>query len=161
MVPIEDLRTCELFPDLSDGELEHIAVIAREEQYETGDRICAEREVADRLFILKRGRAQVRTRLRSGFEPGGEATLELVEPGRIFGWSSLVKQRRFTGSAWALSPVAVIVIPGDELLALFDRNTHIGFVVMKHLAEVVASRLQHTREIREHGAYAPGTFDDD
>jgi CRP/FNR family transcriptional regulator len=161
MVSIDDLRTCELFPTLSDAELEKIAAIACEEESQSGDLISAEREVADRLFILKSGRAQVRVRLRSGLEPDGEATLELVEPGRIFGWSSLVKQRRFTGSAWALSPVVVIVIPGDELLALFDRNTHIGFVVMKHLAEVVASRLQHTREIREHGAYAPGTFDDD
>jgi CRP/FNR family transcriptional regulator len=161
MVSIEDLRTCELFPALSDGELERIAAIAHEEEYRIGDQICVEREVADRLFILKSGRAQVRVRLRSGLEPDGEATLELVEPGRIFGWSSLVKQRRFTGSAWALSPVVVIVIPGDELMALFDRNTHIGFVVMKHLAEVVASRLQHTREIREHSTYAPGTFDGD
>jgi len=161
MVSIEDLRTCELFPALSDRELEQIARIARQEEYQAGDRICAEREVADRLFILKSGRAQVRVRLRSGLEPNGDATLELVEPGRIFGWSSLVKQRRFTGSVWALEPVAAIVIQGDELMTLFDRNTHIGFVVMKHLAEVVASRLQHTREIRENSAYAPGTFDDD
>ncbi len=96
MVSIEDLRTCELFSALSDGELEQIACIARLEEYQAGDLICAEREVADRLFILKSGRAQVRARLRSGLEPGGEASLELVEPGRIFGWSSLVKQRRFT-----------------------------------------------------------------
>ena len=147
MVSIEDLRTCELFTALSDGGLEQIACIACQEEYQAGDLICAESEVADRLFILKSGRAQVRARLRSGLETGGEASLELVEPGRIFGWSSLVKQRRFTASVWALEPVAVIVIQGDELNALFDRNTHVGFVVMKQLAEVVASRLQHTRQI--------------
>ena len=147
MVSIEDLRTCELFTALSDGGLEQIACIACQEEYQAGDLICAESEVADRLFILKSGRAQVRASLRSGLELGGEASLELVEPGRIFGWSSLVKQRRFTASVWALEPVAVIVIQGDELNALFDRNTHVGFVVMKQLAEVVASRLQHTRQI--------------
>ncbi len=147
MVSIDDLRTCELFSALSDAELEQIAAIACQEEYQAGDQICAEREVADRLFILMNGRAQVHIRLRSALEPGGEVTIEEVEPGRIFGWSSLVRQRRFTASARAVEPVKVIVIQGDELNTLFDRDAHIGFVVMKQLAEVVASRLQHTREI--------------
>ncbi len=149
MVSVEDLRTCELFPALSDAELEQVAAIAHLEEYQAGDLICAEREVADRLFILRRGRAQLHIRLRSALEPGGEATIEEVEPGRIFGWSSLVKQRRFTASARALEPVQVIVIPGNELNALFDRDSHIGFVVIKQLAEVIASRLHHTRQICE------------
>lgn len=149
MVSVEDLRTCELFPALSDAELEQVAAIAHQEEYQAGDLICAEREVADRLFILKRGRAQLHIRLRSALEPGGEATIEEVEPGRIFGWSALVKQRRFTASARALEPVQVIVIPGNELNALFDRDSHIGFVVIKQLAEVIASRLHHTRQICE------------
>lgn len=149
MVSIEDLRTCELFPALSDAELEQVAAIAHQEEYQAGDLICAEREVADRLFILKRGRAQLHIRLRSALEPSGEAIIEEVEPGRIFGWSSLVRQRRFTASARALEPVQVIVIPGNELNALFDRDSHIGFVVIKQLAEVIASRLHHTRQICE------------
>lgn len=149
MVSVEDLRACELFPALSDRELEQIAAIACEEEYEAGDLICAEREVADQLFILKRGRAEVHIRLRSALEPDGEVTIEEVQPGRIFGWSSLVKQRRFTASARAAEPVKVIVINGNDLNALFDRDSHMGFVVMKQLAEVVASRLRHTRDICE------------
>jgi CRP/FNR family cyclic AMP-dependent transcriptional regulator len=145
----ENLRCCELFVGLSDAELAPIAAIAHEEAYEAGDLICAERELADRLFILKQGRVQVHVHLRPGLDPGGEATVEEVEPGRILGWSSLVKQRRFTASALALEPVTLLVIQADDLNALFDRDTHMGFVVMKQLAEVIALRLQHTREICE------------
>jgi CRP/FNR family cyclic AMP-dependent transcriptional regulator len=152
MVSIDDLRTCELFLALSDEELQQIAAIAREEEYQVGDVLCSESEIADRLFILKSGKAQVHIRLRSVLEPDGEVTIEEVEPGRIFGWSSLVKQRRFTASARALEPVQAIVIQGNELNALFDRNVHMGFVVMKQLAEVVASRLRHTRETCERRA---------
>ena len=79
-------------------------------------------------------------------------TVNTFGPGQIFGWSSLVKQRRFTASARALEPVQAIVIQGNELNALFDRNVHMGFVVMKQLAEVVASRLRHTRETCERRA---------
>jgi CRP/FNR family cyclic AMP-dependent transcriptional regulator len=74
-------------------------------------------------------------------------TIEEVQPGRIFGWSSLVKQRRFTASARALEPATVVTIDADELNSLFDLNPHVGFVVMKQLAEVIASRLRRTRQV--------------
>jgi CRP/FNR family cyclic AMP-dependent transcriptional regulator len=138
MVSVDELRSCELFADLNDRELERIAAIAYKEAYGPGDLIFIERAQARRLFILFKGRVQVHIQLRSVLE---------MEPGRVFGWSSLVKQRRVTASARALEPVTVIAIEGDDLNALFDRDAHLGFVVMKQLAEVIASRLRHTRKI--------------
>lgn len=146
MVSVDVLCPCELFVGLGREELEQVAAIATEEAYQSGELICAERELADRLFVLCKGRVQVHVRLQSLLEPGGEMTIEEVEPGRIFGWSSMVKQQRFTASARALEPVTVLVIQASDLYALFDRDPHIGFVVMKQLAEVIASRLRHTRE---------------
>jgi CRP/FNR family cyclic AMP-dependent transcriptional regulator len=152
MTALAALHSCELFTGLSGEELQEIAAIAREDAYEEGDLIVAEDELAERLFILAKGRVQVHVRLRSTVEPDGETIIEEVEPGRIFGWSSMVKQRRFTASAKALEPVKVVVIDADALNALFDRNAHMGFVLMKQLAEVIASRLRHTREVCEHEA---------
>jgi CRP/FNR family cyclic AMP-dependent transcriptional regulator len=147
MVSAEELRPCGLFKGLDDQELEQIAAIAHHETYAAGERICAEEERADRLFILCQGRVQVHVHLRSPAEPDGEMTIEEVQPGRIFGWSSLVKQRRFTASARALEPATVVTIDADELNSLFDLNPHVGFVVMKQLAEVIASRLRRTRQV--------------
>jgi CRP/FNR family cyclic AMP-dependent transcriptional regulator len=146
MITIEALRSCELFTGLSDEELEQIAAFAVAETYQAGQQIFAERQVADRLFILSSGRVQMRIHLGSSLRPDREVTVEEVEPGCIFGWSSLVTQRRFTASARALEPVTVVVVEPADLNALFDRNAHIGFVVMKQLANVVASRLNHTRQ---------------
>lgn len=144
-----DLHCCELFPGLNDAELAKVAAIARRETYQAGDRICAERELANRLFVLETGRVQVHIQLRPALEPGGDLVVEEVKPGRIFGWSSLVKQRRFTASARALEPVSILVIKARDLEALFEQDAHVGFVVMKQLAEVIASRLHHTREVCE------------
>lgn len=149
MNALEALNSCELFNGLSGEELQEIAAIAREGAYEEGELVIAEDELAKHLFILCEGRVQVHTRLRSAVGPEGEVTIEEVEPGRIFGWSSMVKQRRFTASVKALEPVRVLVIDADALNALFDRNAHIGFVLMKQLAEVIASRLRHTRQVCE------------
>jgi CRP/FNR family transcriptional regulator len=147
MVTAEDLTACELFRDLTPGELEQIAAIAHKRTYEPGELICVEADRADRLFILDQGRVQVNIHLQSSLEPNGELTIEEVEPGCVFGWSSLVKQRRFTASARALEPVTVLIVGADDLNDLFDRDAHIGFVVMKQLAEVIASRLRHTRAV--------------
>ncbi len=147
MISPEELCSCELFAGLSDEELAQVAAIAQEKAYQSGDLICAEREEADRLFILSQGRVQLHIQLRSPLEPDGEMTIEEVEPGRIFGWSSMVKQRRFTASARALEEVSVLTLKAEDLSALFDRNPHIGFVVTRQLAEVIASRLRRTREL--------------
>jgi CRP/FNR family cyclic AMP-dependent transcriptional regulator len=149
MVSVDALRSCELFTALPDPELAKIAAIASEATYDTGTVLCAERDQADRLFILQRGRVQLRIRLRPALEAGADVTVDEVEPGRIFGWSSLVKQRRFTASATALEPVVLLAIQADDLNALFDQDPHLGFVVMKQLAEVIASRLHRTRELCE------------
>ena len=147
MVPVDLLCSCELFAGLDAEELEQVASIAHQDTYQAGELICAEHEVADRLFILCDGRVEVRVSLHSPLEPGGEMTVEEVEAGRVFGWSSLVKQRRFTASARALEPATVLAIKADDLNALFDRNAHAGFVIMKQLAEVIASRLRRTRMV--------------
>jgi CRP/FNR family transcriptional regulator, cyclic AMP receptor protein len=146
MVKVEALRSCELFTGLSDEALEQIAALAVEEAYQAGQEIFAEQQPADRLFILLCGRVQVHIHLGSSLRPDRELTVDEVEPGRIIGWSSLVRQQRFTASARALEPVTAIVVDAADLNALFDRNAHIGFVVMKQLANVVASRLSHTRQ---------------
>jgi CRP-like cAMP-binding protein len=147
MISVGELCPCELFAGLSDDELALIAKITHKETYSPGDLILIEREQVERLFILCQGRVQIHIQLRSSLEPSGGTTIEEVEPGRIFGWSSLVKQRRLTASVRALDQVTVLYIKADDLVALFDDNAHIGFVVMKQLAEVIASRLRRTREI--------------
>ncbi|HSJ55719.1 MAG TPA: cyclic nucleotide-binding domain-containing protein [Anaerolineae bacterium] len=150
MVTPDDLRSCELFSRLSDPELSEIATIATTETYDAEDVICSEQEVAGRIFILQDGCVQVHFKMRSSLQADSDVTIEEVEPGRIFGWSSLVRQRQFTASARAVGRVRLIVLNADDLNALFDRDTHVGFAVMKQLAEVIASRLRRTREICDH-----------
>jgi CRP-like cAMP-binding protein len=146
MVSIDALRQCELFADLNDEELGQIAQICCEETHEPQEVICGESEVADKVYILHEGRVAVQMYLRSDLEPNGDVLIEEVTPGRIFGWSALVRQRRFTASVRSLERARVIAIKSADLNALFEENAHIGFVVMKRLADVISSRLRRTRQ---------------
>ena len=145
MVSIDALRQCELFADLNDEELGKIAQICCEETHEPEEVIFGESEVAEKVYILQEGRVAVQMQLRSDLEPNGDVTIQEVTPGRIFGWSALVKQRRFTASVLALEKVKVIAIESAELNTLLEENSHIGFVVMRRLADVISSRLRRTR----------------
>lgn len=146
MVSIEALRGCELFWELNDAELSEVAALCREESYPAGATIFAEAEAAKDLYVLQQGRVALQVQLRSMAEASGEVTIEEVKPGRIFGWSALVKQSRLTASARCLEDVRVLAIDGQALNQLFERNAHIGFVVMKRLADVISSRLRIIRE---------------
>ncbi|MBC8446692.1 MAG: cyclic nucleotide-binding domain-containing protein [Chloroflexi bacterium] len=153
---MEALRRCELFSELDDEELSLIAPLCHERVYEAGETIFSAQETAEELYILQEGRVALQIRLRSAVERSGDITIEEVEPGHIFGWSSVVKQQRFTATARALERTKVCAIPGSDLNTLFGQHTHIGFVVMKQLADVISSRLRHTREELEKRASANG-----
>jgi len=146
MVSIDALKQCELFADLNDEELGKVAQICCEETYKPQEVIFGECDIAEKIYILQEGRVAVQMHLRSDLEPDGDVTIQEVTPGRIFGWSALVRQRRFTASVRALEKVKVVAIRGADLNALFEENSHIGFVVMKRLADVISSRLRRTRQ---------------
>jgi CRP-like cAMP-binding protein len=50
------LRTCELFCELSDNELQSIANLCQIEEFETGDKIYEQGAIGTKLYILARGR---------------------------------------------------------------------------------------------------------
>jgi len=152
MATAEGLYRCELFAELDDAELDLIAPLCRERVYAAGETIFSAHDEAEELYFLQAGRVALKIQLRSGVERSGDVTLEDVEPGHVFGWSSVVKQQRFTASAVALEPVTACAIQAGDLNALFAEHTHIGFVVMKQLANVISSRLRHTRDELERRA---------
>jgi CRP/FNR family cyclic AMP-dependent transcriptional regulator len=156
MVSIEALRGCELFWELNDAELSEVAALCREESYPAGATIFTEAEEAEDLYILQQGRVALQVQLRSMAQASGEVTIEEVEPGHMFGWSALVKQRRLTASARCLEDVRVIAVKGQALNELLERNSHIGFVVMKRLADVISSRLRIIRERLAERGPTPG-----
>ena len=69
-----------------------------------------------------------------------------AEPLDIFGWSSLtpvIRQR--LSNAQAVIPCRLIAIEGEALKNLCEQDHDIGYIIMRRLANIVASRLLSTR----------------
>ena len=59
MIAYDDLKKIEFFTELTDGELESIQPLCKEEHYRAGDLIFIEDTPADHLYVLKGGRISI------------------------------------------------------------------------------------------------------
>ena len=79
--------------------------VGRVLRYRPGELIYMERDAADTLYLIRRGRVRVYL----GTESGEEVTLEILEKGRIFGESSFIQN--------ACRPTTVSAVTDTELVA--------------------------------------------
>jgi CRP-like cAMP-binding protein len=139
MVTIEHIKNTEIFLGLGDAELQKIIPICREETLPQGTVIWKEGDIADRIYILQKGKARINLR--------GKSNIDVTEPGRILGWSAFVKYNKYyTATAECLEDSAFIRIVAADIMSLFRENQSIGLKVMDNLADVIARRLENIVE---------------
>jgi len=145
MVSIEVLKRFDLFNGLSDDEIGNIAKVATEHAYEKGSLCFAEGGKAENLELVRNGQVAIEFQIRR-LSQHKKVRIMVLGPGRVFAWSALVEPGILTASARCIERAQIIKMRAPELIAIFEMNNHIGYVVMKNLAATISSRLRHTRE---------------
>jgi CRP-like cAMP-binding protein len=139
MVTIDKIKNAEIFSGLGDDELQKIIPICHEETLSKGTTIWKEGDIADRIYILQKGKARINLR--------GKSIIDITEPGRILGWSAFVKYNKYyTATAECLEDSAFVRILAADIMSLFRENQSIGLKVMDNLADVIARRLENIVE---------------
>jgi CRP/FNR family transcriptional regulator len=136
------LRGVTVFGELTDYELENIAKLAQVRTYEPDHRVFAEGALARRMFVLLDGEVEIRIRQARDSE---QITVDTINKNEIFGWSALTQPYSLTAAAWVTKKSTVVGISGDLLRDLFEKNNHIGYLVMKGAASVISGRLMRNR----------------
>jgi CRP-like cAMP-binding protein len=95
VAPIQVLSKC------SDDELDAVAEVASELEFDDGDTLMSEGDFGHSLFLLESGSADVLVH--------GEKVRE-VEPGEVIGEVAVLSSGRRTASVVATSPVKVIAL---------------------------------------------------
>jgi len=72
-----------------------------------------------------------------------EIIVDTVTPGQVFGWASIVGPSKRTVNAECSENSRVIAIPADELIAMFNKDHTLGFIIMKRLSDIIARRLRN------------------
>jgi CRP-like cAMP-binding protein len=134
---IDELRQFRIFSELDVADLDAIARIAYVREYAAGEKLTAEGEPAEQLFLFVRGKAAVKVRGADG----GQVPLFDLGPGELLGWAALMEPHLYTASACTIESAELIVINGDDLRELCETNQHIGYQVAKGVGEVMSKRF--------------------
>jgi CRP/FNR family cyclic AMP-dependent transcriptional regulator len=136
------LQTIPWFHELEPGIFDQIAGICELSSFEAGQYLFREGDKEDYLYIVIEGRVALEIHV-----PGrGKMRIYTAEAMDIVGWSSItpiVRQR--TAAARAVLPSRLVRMQAAQLYKLCDEDHDLGYVVMRRLSNVVASRLLTTR----------------
>ena len=141
MISPDILARIPVFRGLHEGTVEELLEIVRRVEYPAGAEIFREDSDAKDIYFLERGSVLVSI----GTEAEGGGPVDIVRPGRMFGWSALVPPHVFTASARADEESHVIVIDGDELKWRMRRHPELAWSVFETLAATISGRLAGAR----------------
>jgi len=135
-----ELRRAAIFEELQDTEVARLLAVVRPQQCHKGECLFLLGDHADRLYVVLSGKVELTFPLSFGGVVR-DVPVESKTPGSALGWSALVKPHRFTLSARAAESSELAAFLRQDLLRVFEADPRIGYVVMRHIAEVVGRRL--------------------
>jgi CRP/FNR family cyclic AMP-dependent transcriptional regulator len=139
---IKELEKIPWFKELDRKHLEKIAGISSLRHVRADEVLFHEGDREDYMYIVLSGRIALEI-----FVPHrGKIRIYTAEPHEVVGWSSVtpvVHQR--TARATAVIDGLVACIDSEKLRQICDEDHDLGYLVMRRLANIVASRLLVTR----------------
>ena len=139
---IAELKKIPWFRDLQPKHLNQISDIAQLRRVKAGEVIFREGDKEDFIYVVLEGRIAL-----DMFVPHrGKVRFYTADPWEVFGWSSVtptVRQR--TAGAVSVLDSWIVGFEAEKLRQLCDADHDLGYVVMRRLSNIVASRLMVTR----------------
>ncbi|MHB8112592.1 MAG: Crp/Fnr family transcriptional regulator [Bellilinea sp.] len=139
---IDTLKSIPWFLDFNSKQLERLASISTIMEVSAGEVIFCEGDRADNMYIILDGQIAVDSAV-PGHDPVRIYQAEALD---IIGWSKMVPViRQRVATTTALKDSRLLVINGDDLAGLCEEDNHVGFVIMRRLANVVATNMLTTK----------------
>jgi CRP-like cAMP-binding protein len=139
---MEKLEKHELFRLLSPKDMGRLSNASGLVKLKEGDKVCSEGIPASHLFILIKGRVELRRATR-----GGPSFLvdDLIE-GSIFGVSALTGTDRYLLNAECVEDSEVLKIEGKVLRQILDENPVVGYATQRRISQIFFKRYVDAME---------------
>ncbi|MFO7885166.1 MAG: cyclic nucleotide-binding domain-containing protein [Desulfobacteraceae bacterium] len=148
---LKNLETLDIFQDLTDDELAEIQKLCREEEYQRNDKLFTEGDPADDLWIIIEGKVDLRFEMPNAKPVTEESTVSshdhVIPEAQVFGWSSFIPPYKMRLSAYCVTrKCRALKIDRESLSQLMERNTSIGYKIMKYTVKVVGFRFKQFQD---------------
>ena len=147
MISPEILRRYPFFYGLSPAQLQAIAMITDEYPIHKGQVIFEEGQPADKLCLLISGNVDFYMKSEEEYEPSTrrEFAVGEVNPGDIFGRSTLIEPYIYHVAARAFQDGKMLVIDGNQLRALSQADHGLAHTLTMQIAKSLLEQLYVTR----------------
>lgn len=147
MVTPELLRRYPFFHVFADTHLKAMAMVAEEVTYGVGETLYEIDKPAEKLFLLLNGCIEHYFIVIDSPNPAirKEYYLSDINPGEIFGLSSMLEPYRHTTTARATALSRVIQIPSSSITTLGELDPKLGYLLMHQVAKTALEKLEATR----------------
>jgi CRP/FNR family cyclic AMP-dependent transcriptional regulator len=139
---IEEIQNIPWFNELTPIQVEQLAAISKVRQFQPGEELFHEGDRADFMYVVLSGQI-----LAENYIPSlGNHSVTHADPLDVLGWSCLTPMvRQRIATARACEPSRLLVIEGDSLARLCDSDHDLGYLIMRRVANIVASQFLATR----------------
>jgi CRP/FNR family cyclic AMP-dependent transcriptional regulator len=136
------LQSIPWYQELDPKHFEKLLSLSSLIEVEAGQELFREGDSEDYLYVVIQGRVAIEMMI-----PGrGRMRIYTAEPMDVVGWSSVTPVvRRRTAGAQAVLPSCLVRQDAVALRNLCEEDHELGYLVMRRMANVVASRLLTTR----------------
>ena len=138
----ELLEKSGLTKDMLPDEIEAIAELSEERLFSKGAIILQEVETTRDMYVVKCGRVSVRLRMPTPQHK--DEIILILHDEQIFGEMSLVDGSPRSATVMAEDDVIVLKLDYNKLSALLDKIPRIGYIFMRNIASIIASRTRST-----------------
>jgi CRP/FNR family cyclic AMP-dependent transcriptional regulator len=138
IVPL--LKKVDILNGLSKSQLEKLAKLCREHTCSADDIIFRENDTSSELYLIQDGLVEISLSVP---EPGTEKSIITLGKGQIFGEMALVDEGPRSASARCIADVTRLwVAKRVDFISLCEKDTSIGFLVMRNIAADLAFKLR-------------------
>ena len=141
-MPIEKLKAHELFSLLSPKEIERLGARSGVMKLKEGDRVYSADHPASHLFVLLKGRVE----LRRPAKKGPELLVDDLVAGNLFGVSSLTGIERYLLNAECSEDSEVLKLEAKPLREVLDGNPVVGYAIQKRVSQIFFRRYVDVME---------------
>jgi len=139
---VNALQTIPLFQEMDSEHFEKFKEVASLVEVDAEQVLFREGDQEDYLYIVVQGRVAIEMQ----FPGRGRIRIYTAEPLDFVGWSSVTPVvRARTAGAVAVLPSCLVRLDASKVRAMIDEDHEIGYIIMRRVANVVASRLLVTR----------------
>lgn len=133
------LKEHSFFKDLPQQYFDFIVGCASNAVFKQGEVILKEGEPADKFYVIRSGLVAIYIDQRP------QNPIQTIHEGDILGWSWLIQPYRYRFSAEARENTRAVVLDGKCLREKCEKNSDLGYELLKRLMSVFTQRLEATR----------------